>query len=144
MENQNILRIVLGIAIIAAFFLPLYNETVYGSAVSGWQLLTGGLNNVSDSKNVASSQLVPILCLSVVLICIVVILVLSVLRKATSVFLNLLPFLAIIILIIFSMTQAKENVGETLQAFGTGFYIMFLGSVLLPFTSIAVPNPANH
>lgn len=144
MENQNILRIVLSFAILAAFFLPLYNDTVYGSVVSGWQLLTGGLTNASESSNLPSSMLVPILCLSVVLICIVVILVFSLLKKTTSVLFNLLPLFAIIGLIIFNMTQATDNVGDTLQAFGTGFYIMFLGSFLLPFTSIAIPNAANQ
>lgn len=143
MENQNILRIVLCLAIIAAFFLPVYNETVVGTPLSAWQLLTGSVKDLGGTKSLPASQLVLTVCLLVVLICIVTILILSVLRKATSVLLNLLPFLAIIVLIIFSMTQAKENVGQTLQAFGTGFYIMFLSSFLLPFSSIAVTNTAN-
>ena len=145
MENQSILRIVLSLAIIAAFFLPLYNDTVFGTTLSAWQILTGGFKDVTGDSNLPTSQVVLIVCLLIVLICVVVILIFSVLRKTTSVLLNLLPLLAIIALIIFSMTQAKEdeNVGQTLQAFGTGFYIMFLSSFLLPFTSIAVTTPTN-
>jgi peptidoglycan/LPS O-acetylase OafA/YrhL len=145
MENQNILRIVLSLAIIAAFFLPLYNETVFGTALSAWQVLTGGLKDVSSASNLPASQVALMICLLVVLVCIIVILLFSLLRKPTPVLLNLLPLLAIIALIVFSMTQAKEdeNVGQTLQAFGTGFYIMFLSSFLLPFTSITVTTPTN-
>lgn len=145
MENQNILRIVLCLAIIAAFFLPLYNDTVIGTTLSAWQILTGGFKDVSGDSNIPVSQVVLIICLLVVLICSIVILIFSLLRKTTTVLLNLLPLLAIIALIIFSMTQAREdeNVGQTLQAFGTGFYIMFLSSFLLPFTSIAVTTPTN-
>jgi hypothetical protein len=143
MENQNILRIVLSLAIIAAFFLPIYNESVVGASLSAWQLLTGSVKDISGTKSLPAPQLVLTICLLVVLVCIVVILIFSLVRKTTSVLLNLLPFFAIIGLIIFSMTQAKENVGQTLQAFGTGFYIMFLSSFLLPFSSIAVTNPTN-
>ena len=143
MENQNILRIVLSLAIIAAFFLPVYNESVVGTPLSAWQLLTGNVKDIGSTTSLPASQLVLTVCLLVVLICVIAILILSVVRKTTSVLLNLLPFFAIIILVIFSMTQAKENVGQTLQAFGTGFYIMFLSSFLLPFSSIAVTNPTN-
>lgn len=145
MENQNILRIVLCIAIIAAFFLPLYNDVIVGTTLSSWQILTGGFKDVSGDSNLQTSQVVLVICLLIVLICVVVILIFSLLRKPTPVLLNLLPLLTIIALIVFSMTQARENenVGQTLQAFGTGFYIMFLSSFLLPFTSIAVPTPTN-
>ena len=140
MENQNILRIVLSLAILAAFFLPLYNETLYNdTAVSAWALLTGGFKNIRGAANQPTSTLVMTICMIIVIVCVVYILILSILRKTTSVTLNLIPLLAIISFIIFSMTQAQENVGQTLQSFGTGFYIMFLGSFLLPFTSIAVP-----
>jgi hypothetical protein len=146
MDNQNILRIVLSLAIIAAFFLPLYNDSVYGAALSATQVLTGSFKNVTGDKNLPASQMVLTVCLLVVIVCVVVILIFSVLRKVTTVLLNLVPLLAIIALIVFSMTQAKadENVGQTLQAFGTGFYIMFLASFLLPFSSIAVPTPTNR
>ena len=145
MENQNILRIVLSLAILVAFFLPLYNETVFGTALSAWQVLTGGLKDVSDASKLPASQLALVICLGIVLVCMVVILIFSLLRKPTTVLINLLPLLAIIALIVFSTMQAKEdeNVGQTLQAFGTGFYIMFLSSFLLPFTSIAVTTPSN-
>ena len=144
MENQNILRIVLSLAIIAAFFLPMYNDSVYGVAISAWQILTGSFSNISGAKDLPSSRLVLITCLLIVLVCILIIFIFSVLRRSTSVILNLLPLFSIIGLIIFSMTQSKDNVGNTLQAFGTGFYIMFLGSFLLPFASITVTtNPTN-
>lgn len=143
MDNQNILRIVLCFAIIAAFFLPMYNESVFGATVSSLQILTGGFRDVTGDRNLPASQLVLIVCLLVVLVCIAVILVFSLLRRLTPVWLNLLPFLSILGLIIFSMTQSDENVGQTLQAFGTGFYIMFLASFLMPFTSIAVTTPTN-
>ncbi|HEV7329903.1 MAG TPA: hypothetical protein VGN63_02590 [Flavisolibacter sp.] len=140
MENQNILRIVLSLAILAAFFLPLYNETIYNdTAVSAWALLTSGFKNIRGAADQPTSTLVMTVCMIIVIVCVIYILVLSVLRKTTSVLLNLIPLLAIISFIIFSMTQAQENVGQTLQSFGTGFYIMFLSSFLLPFTSIAVP-----
>ncbi len=143
MENQNILRIILSLAIMAAFFLPIYNDSIYGSALSSVQILTGGFKDVTGDKSLPTSQLALIACLLVVLVSIVVIFIYSLLRKSTTVLVNLLPLFAIIALIIFSMTQSKENVGQTLQAFGTGFYIMFLSSFLLPFTSIAVPSPTN-
>lgn len=146
MENQNILRIVLSLAIIAAFFLPLYNDTLFGTTLSALQVLTGGFKDGgTGNRNLPTSQVLLIACLLIVLVCTIVILIFSLIRKPTPVFLNLLPLLAIIALIIFSMTQAKEdeNVGQTLQAFGTGFYIMFLSSFLLPFTSIAVTTPTN-
>lgn len=145
MENQNILRIVLSLAIIVAFFLPLYNDVIVGTTITSWQILTGGLKDVSGESNLPASQLVLTVCLLIVLICIVVILTFSLLRKPTTVLLNLVPLLTIIGLVIFSMMQARENenVGQTLQAFGTGFYIMFLSSFLLPFTSIAVTTPTN-
>jgi hypothetical protein len=130
-------------AIIAAFFLPLFNETVMGTAISAWQMLTTGVKNIDGASNLPISQLVLSICLVVVIVCIVVILAFSVMRKATSVLLNLVPLLCIIGLIIFSMLQATDNVGQTLQSFGTGFYIMFLSSFLLPFTSIAVPTTAQ-
>jgi drug/metabolite transporter superfamily protein YnfA len=142
MENQNILRVVLSLAIIAALFLPMYNETVLGATISAWQLLTGSFKDAGGTKSLPTSQLALIICLLVVVICIVLILISSVLRKKTSVLLNLLPLLSMITLIVLSTTQAKENVGQTLQAFGTGFYIIFLASFLLPFSSIAV-NTAN-
>jgi hypothetical protein len=140
MDNQNILRIVLCLAVIAAFFLPLYNDSVYGATVSAWEILTGGFRGVVGDRDLPASQIVLIACLSIVLVCVVVTFILSVLRKSLSVMFNLVPLLAIIGLIIFSMTGSNENVGQTLQAFGTGFYIMFLGAFLLPFTSIAVPT----
>lgn len=140
MENQNILRIVLSLAILAAFFLPLYTETMYNdTAFSAWALLTSGFKNIRGAANQPTSTLVMTVCMIIVIVCVVYLLISSVLRKPTSVFFNLIPFLTIIAFIIFNMTQAQENVGQTLQAFGTGFYIMFLGSFLLPFTSIAVP-----
>lgn len=143
MENQNILRIVLSLAIIAAFFLPLYNETVTGDPMNAWFLITNGFKNIEGAATLPTPQIVLVICLLVVLVSIVIILLFSVLRKTTTVLLNLLPLLAIIALVIFSMTQSEDNVGQTLQAFGTGFYIMFLSSFLLPFSSIAVTTPTN-
>jgi hypothetical protein len=143
MDNQNILRIVLCCAIIAALFLPLYNESVFGATVSALQILTGGFKDVNGDQSLPASQMVLISCLLVVMVCVIIIFVFSIVRKVTPVWLNLLPLLAIIGLIIFSMTQSNENVGTTLQAFGTGFYVMFLGSFLMPFTSIAVPTTTN-
>lgn len=137
MDNQKILRIVLSAAIVVAFFLPLSNM---GDEISAWGLLTG---SAKDSSHFSSAQLFTAVCLLVVFVCVAVNLVMAILRKKTSVFFNLLPLLAIIALIIFTMATAKENVGETLQSFGTGFYIMFIGSFLLPFTTIAVTNAAN-
>lgn len=141
MDNQNVLRIVLSLAILAAFFLPIYNESVYGVAVSGYALLTEGARNAGATQ-VPTSQLVLSVCMVVVILCIVYILISSVLRRPTPVFVNLIPLLAIIGFIIFSMTQSRDNVGQTLQSFGTGFYIMFLSSFLLPFSSITV-TPVN-
>ena len=140
MENQNILRIVLSLAILAAFFLPLYNESLYNdTTVSAWALLTSGFKSIGGTVDRPTSQLVMTVCMIIVIVCILYILVSSVLRRQTSVLLNLIPLLSIIGFIVFSMTQSQENVGQTLQSFGTGFYIMFLSSFLLPFTSIAVP-----
>ena len=143
MDNQNILRIVLCLAIIAAFFLPLYNDSIFGVTLSAVQLLTGGFRDVTGDKQLPASQMVLISCLLVVMVCVIVIFILSIVRKMTPVWLNLLPLLSIIGLIIFSMTGSNENVGTTLQAFGTGFYIMFLASFLMPFSSIAVTTPTN-
>ena len=140
MENQNVLRIVLSLAITAAFFLQLSNAPIYDSDFSAWALLTDGFTNFG---HFSPTQLVTFVCLLVVFVCVIVNLVLAVLRKRTSVLFNLLPLLAIIAIIVFTMTQASENVAETLQSFGTGFYIMFIGSFLLPFTSITVTNAAN-
>lgn len=140
MENQNILRIVLSLAIVAAFFLPLSSVPVYGTDLSAWNLLAEGVKNIG---HFTATQTVTFICLLVVFVCVITNLVLAVLRKRTSVLFNLLPLFAIIAIIIFTMTKSKENVGETLQSFGTGFYIMFIGSFLLPFTSIAVTNTAN-
>lgn len=143
MENQNILRIVLSLAIIAAFFLPLYTETFYGTNISALSVVTGGYQSMSGSEGLPSSQLALRVCLIAVLLCIIYILVSSLLKKQTTVLFNLIPLLSIIAFIIISMMGAKENMGQVLQSFGTGFYIMFLSSFLLPFTSIAVPTPSN-
>lgn len=143
MENQNILRIVLSLAIIAAFFLPLYTETFYGTNVSALAVVTEGYKSIGDAAGLPASQLVLRVCLVVVLLCIVYLLLSSLRKKQTTVLFNLIPLLSIIAFIIISMTGAKENVGQVLQSFGTGFYIMFLSSFLLPFTSIAVPTPSN-
>lgn len=139
MENQNILRIVLSLAIVAAFFLQLTNVPIYGTDLSAWSLLTDGITNIG---RFTATQLVTFVCLLIVFVCVITNLLLAVLRKRTSVLFNLLPLLAIIAIIVFTMTQSRENVAETLQSFGTGFYIMFIGSFLLPFTSIAVTNTA--
>ena len=144
MENQNILRIVLSLAIIAAFFLPLYNETVYGSSVSALSVVTEGYKSISGASSLPASELALRACLVVVLVCIVFILITSLLKKRTTVLLNLIPLISIIAFIIISMTGAKENMGQVFQSFGTGFYIMFLSSFLLPFSSIAVPTPTNN
>ena len=145
MENQNILRIVLSLAILAAFFLPLYTETMYNdTAVSAWALLTSGFKNIRGAANKPTSTLVMTVCMIILIVCVIYLLVASVLRKTTTVLFNLIPFFAIIAFIIFNMTQAQENVGQTLQSFGTGFYIMFLSSFFLPFTSIAVPTTTNN
>lgn len=140
MDNQKILRIVLSAAIVVAFFLPLSHLPVYGDELSAWDLLMGAAKN---SSRFSSAQLFTAACLLVVFVCVVTNLVMAILRKKTSVFFNLLPLLAIIAIVIFTMTTAEENVGVTLQSFGTGFYIMFIGSFLLPFTTIAVTNAAN-
>ena len=139
MDNQKILRFVLCLAIIVAFFLPLSSAPIYGTELSGWSFLTSSLGNISKLNTM---QLVTFLCLLVVFICVVINLILAILRKSTSVLFNLLPLLAIIAIIAFTMTNAKENVAEALQSFGTGFYIMFIGSFLMPFTSVAV-TPMN-
>lgn len=139
MENQNILRIVLSLAIVAAFFLQLTSVPLYGTDLSAWSLLTDGVANIG---RFTATQLVTFVCLLIVFVCVITNLLLAVLRKRTSVLFNLLPLLAIIAIIVFTMTQSRENVAETLQSFGTGFYIMFIGSFLLPFTSIAVTNTA--
>ena len=141
MDNQKILRIVLSVAIVVAFFLPLSNVPDNGTYLNAWGLLTEGLTN---SSQFSFTQVFTAACLLIVFISVVTTLVLAILRKKTSVFFNLLPLLAIIAIVIFTMSTAKENVGEALESFGTGFYIMFIGSFLLPFTSIAVPtNAAN-
>lgn len=140
MENQNILRIVLSLAIVAAFFLQLSTLPIYGTNLSAWSLLTEGFGSMG---RFTATQMVTFICLLIVFLCVVTNLVLAILRKKTSVLFNLFPLLAIIAIIVFTMTQSKENVAETLQSFGTGFYIMFIGSFLLPFTSIAVTNTAN-
>lgn len=140
MDNQKILRVVLSAAILVAFYLPLSNVPINGTELSAWNLLLGAAKNSSQFN---AAQLFTAACLLVVFVCVVTNLVLAVLRKKTSVFFNLLPLMAIIAVVIFTMATAKENVGETLQSFGTGFYIMFIGSFLLPFTTIAVTTPAN-
>jgi uncharacterized membrane protein len=137
MDNQKILRIVLSAAIVVAFFLPLSNM---GDEISAWGLLTG---SAKHSSQFSTAQLFTAVCLLVVFVCVITNLAMAVLRRKTSVFFNLLPLLAIIAIVVFTMSTAKENINETLQSFGTGFYIMFIGSFLLPFTSIAVTNPAN-
>lgn len=135
MDNQKVLRIVLCLAIVAAFFLPLSSVPIYGTELSAIGFLKSGIGNIS---RLSSTQLVTFLCLLIVFVCVVLNLLLALLRRRTSVLFNLLPLLAIIAIIVFTMTHSKENVGETLQSFGTGFYIMFIGSFLMPFTSIAV------
>lgn len=137
MDNQKVLRIVLSAAIVAAFFLPLTNVP---NELSAWSLLTGAVKNGSQFS---AAQLFTAACLLVVFVCVATNLAMAILRRKTSVFFNLLPLVAIIAIVVFTMTQSKENVGETLQSFGTGFYIMFIGSFLLPFTTIAVTNAAN-
>jgi hypothetical protein len=104
-------------AIIAAFFLPLFNETIMGTSVSAWYMLTNSVKTMDGANNLPMSQLVLNICLVVVLVCVVVILAFSVMKKETSVLLNLVPLLCIIGLIIFSMLQASDNVGQTLQSF---------------------------
>lgn len=102
-----------------------------------------GIGHIAQLNTLAPAQIVTIVCLIVVFVCVILNLLFSVLRRKTSVAFNLLPLFAIIAIIIFTMTKANENVAETLQTFGTGFFIMFIGSFLLPFTSIAVTNTAN-
>jgi len=138
MENQNILRIVLSLAILVAFFLPLNSTPIFGDNLTGWNVIADALQNIGHLNSISSAQIFTTVCLLLVFICVVVNLVLAIIKRKTSVFFNLLPLLAIIAMIAFSMTQSKENVAQTLQSFGTGFYIMFIGSFLLPFTTIAV------
>lgn len=146
MENQNILRIVLSLAIVVAFFLPLSNVPVYGDDYKAWSLLVDSLQNSGSLSAFSATQLFTIICLLVVFVCVVVNLLLAIARKRTSVLFNLLPLFAIIAIIVFTMARAKagSNVAETLQSFSTGFFIMFIGSFLLPFTSIAVPTAASN
>lgn len=129
----------MSLAIVVAFFLPLSNADG-GRYLNAWGLLTESLTN---SNQFSGLQVFMAACLLVVFVCVVINLIMAVFRKKTSVFFNLLPLLAIIAVIVFTMVTAKENVGEALESFGTGFYIMFIGSFLLPFTSIAVTNAAN-
>lgn len=142
MDNQNILRIVLCLAILTALFLPIYNDSLYSTQLSTWEFIISSLKSVGGDGSIPSSQLILAVCLLLVVACVVFLLVSSLLRKPLSVMLNLLPLLLIIGFIVLSMAQSKEAVGLTLQSFGTGFYIMFLSSFLMPFTSIAV-TPVN-
>lgn len=139
MDNQKILRFVLCLAIIAAFFLPLSNVPIYGTELSALSFIKNGIGNIGG---LSSMQLVTFMCLLVIFVCVTINLMLAILRRSTSVFFNLLPLLAVIGIIAFTITHSKENVAEALQSFGTGFYIMFIGSFLLPFTSVAV-TPTN-
>lgn len=130
----------MSLAIVVAFFLPLSSADGGVRYVNAWGLLTESLTNRSQFSGL---QVFMAACLLVVFVCVAVNLVVAIFRKKTSVFFNLLPLMAIIAVIVFTMVTAKENVGEALESFGTGFYIMFIGSFLLPFTSIAVTNAAN-
>lgn len=143
MENQNILRIVLSCAILAAFFLPLNSTPIFGTNISSWNLLVDSITNLNRIQDYPIAQFVMSGCLLLILICTVIIFITSVTKKETSVYFNLLPLFTIIAMVAFSVTQSEDTVAQTLQSLGTGFYIMFLSSFLLPFTSIAVNNTAN-
>ena len=139
MGNQLILRIVLSLAILAAFFLPVSSAGNLGFnlQISAWDVLSESLQNFGELGNLPSEFLVLIGCFLVMFLTAIVLLLVSILRKSIAPVITFIPFLVIVVLLIFTFSQSPLSGSETLQTFGSGFYIMLVASFLLLFTNIS-------
>lgn len=139
MGNQQVLRIVLSLAILAAFFLPVSSANALGHSVqiSAWDILSESLQNPGELGNLPSEFLVLIVCFFVMFVTAIVLLLLSILRKSLAAALTFIPILVVIVLLVFTFSQSPVSASETLQTFGSGFYIMLVASFLLLFTNIS-------
>lgn len=138
MENQQVLRIVLSLAILAAFFLPVSSAGSMGFnlQVSAWDVLSESFQNFGEIGNLPRGFYILIGCFLVMFVAAIVLLLVSILRKALAPVLTFIPFLVIVVLLIFTFSQSPVSASETLQTFGSGFYIMLVASFLLLFTNI--------
>lgn len=139
MGNQQVLRIVLSLAILAAFFLPVSSANALASSVqiSAWDVLSESLQNLGELGSLPSEFMVLIVCFLVMFIAAIVLLLLSIVRKSLAAVITFIPFLVVLVLLIFTFSQSPVSASETLQTFGSGFYIMLVASFLLLFTNIS-------
>lgn len=139
MGNQQVLRIVLSLAILAAFFLPVSSAGSLGSSlqISAWDILLESFQKIGELGKMPVAVLVLIVCFIVMFIAALTLLLISVLRKALASVFTFIPFLVVVVMIIFTLSQSPLSASETLQTFGSGFYIMLVASFLLLFTNIS-------
>jgi glucan phosphoethanolaminetransferase (alkaline phosphatase superfamily) len=138
MGNQQVLRIVLSLAILVAFFLPVSSAGSSGInlQVSAWEVLSQSVRNIGELGNLPSEFYVLIGCFFVMLVAALVLLLVSILRRTLAPVLTFIPFLVMVVLLIFTFTQSPVTASETVQTFGSGFYVMLIASFLLLFTNI--------
>ncbi|HYO22019.1 MAG TPA: hypothetical protein VER36_06410 [Flavisolibacter sp.] len=139
MRNQQVLRIVLCLAILAAFFLPVNNNSNlgFGLQVSAWNVIAESARNMGSIGNMPKEFFVIAGSFLVMLVAAIAILLISVLRRPLRSVLLFLPVLVIAVLLITTFSQSPLSANETVQSFGSGFYIMMVASFLMLFTNIS-------
>lgn len=126
-------RIILSVAIIASFFMPLFGVGLFGFGISitGWDLLYETLKNSDKLDQMPSGFVMIIGCLLVIFLSAVFVLIAALMKRRFS--LALLPFMAAIAMVVYMIAQAKEHSEQMFEAMGVGFYVMIIGCLLLPF-----------
>jgi hypothetical protein len=139
MGNHQILRIVLCLAILAAYFLPINNSSNlgFGLEISAWDVVAESIRNMGKTGNMPGEFYLLVGCFLVMLIAVIAILLISALRRPLSSVLLFLPVLVIAALLITAFSQSPLSASETVRSFGTGFYIMMVASFLMLFTNIS-------
>src|ERR1043165_4866049 len=105
MGNSHTVRIVLCIAIIASFFLPLNSSggESFGISFTAWSLLMDTFKNIDHIKDFPPSALIIVGCLLVVLLFTVVILFASLGGRSMSGLVNMLPLIGMAIMVGYSI-----------------------------------------
>ena len=137
MGNQQVLRIVLSLAILAAFFLPVSSAGSMGISlqVSAWNVLSESFQNLGEIGNLPSEFYILIGCFFVMFVAAVALLLISLLKRSLPVF-TFIAFLVMVVLVIITFTKSPVSASETVHVFGSGFYIMLIASFLLLFTNV--------
>lgn len=135
MGQNNIIRIVLSLAIIVGFFMPFFSvgyDLELGASISGWTMMFETIKNISHISELPSAILIMTACLVIIFISAILVFINSLLQRGVSSLLRILPFLAILVFLIYLMTQGTK-VSDLFKSFAIGFYLIAIGSLLLAF-----------